>query len=206
MGTKRDIAKRMSDMTGYTGKERIFTILASIAPYPFMIATVWTPFTKMAPLLCLGILLYTFGIVSFVATLKVIVETRSEDLFRNGPFRFTRNPLYVSATIVFLGICLVTSNILLIAYLAIATFLQHMMILAEERICKDKYGIAYLDYLKRVPRYLAIQDSTQPSADGDALRASSRNRGTHFERSPDRSCSSSLRFAIRSAGERRDLK
>jgi len=154
MGTKKDIAKRMSDMTGYTRKERVFTILASIAPYPFMIATVWTPFTKTLPLLYLGILLYIFGIVAFVVSLKVIIETPRDDLFREGPYRFTRNPLYVSATIVFLGICLATANIMLVAYLFIASLFQHLMILAEERICKDKYGVTFENYSKRVPRYL----------------------------------------------------
>jgi len=54
MGMRKEIAKRMSDMTGYSRKEKLFTILASIAPYPFMIATIWTPFTKSLALLCLG--------------------------------------------------------------------------------------------------------------------------------------------------------
>jgi protein-S-isoprenylcysteine O-methyltransferase Ste14 len=156
MGTKRDIAKRMSDMTGYTRKERASTILASIAPYPFMIATVWIPFSERLPFLYLGILLYVFGMVAFIASLKAIIETPRNELFREGPYRFTRNPLYVSAAIVFLGICLATANIMLVAYLVIATLLQHFMILAEERICKDKYGVTFENYSKKVPRYLFI--------------------------------------------------
>ena len=143
MGMKKDVTKRMSDMAGYTRKEKTFTILASVAPYPFMIATAWTPFTKTILLLCLGILLYTFGMVSFVASLKVIIETPHDELFQAAPYRFTRNPLYVSATTVFFGICLATTNIVLTAYLVIATLLQHLMILAEERICKDKYGVIF---------------------------------------------------------------
>jgi len=156
MGTKKDIVKRMSYMTGYSRKEIIFTILPSIAPYLFMIATVWTPFTKKLPLLYLGILLYSFGIVAFVASLKAIVETPRGKLFRAGPYRLSRNPLYVSATIGFSGICLATANIMLVAYLVIATFLQHMMILAVERMCKEKYGVTFENYSNKVPRYLFI--------------------------------------------------
>jgi protein-S-isoprenylcysteine O-methyltransferase Ste14 len=36
----------MSDMTGYTAREKFFTISASLAPYPFVIATIWVPLKK----------------------------------------------------------------------------------------------------------------------------------------------------------------
>ncbi len=62
--------------------------------------------------------------------------------------------MYVAATIVFIGICFVTSNIVLAIYLAAAVLLQHFMILADERICIEKYGEAFKSYMKRVPRYL----------------------------------------------------
>jgi protein-S-isoprenylcysteine O-methyltransferase Ste14 len=156
MGLKRDVAKRMSDMTGYTTKEKALTILASIAPYPFMIATAWTPFTTMLPLLFLGIVLYIIGMGLFVVSLKVIIETPHDEPFRSGSYRFTRNPLYVAATIVFIGICLATANIVLAGYLVFAVLLQHFMILAEERVCRETYGVTFGNYMKKVPRYLLI--------------------------------------------------
>jgi len=156
MGMRKEMAKRMSNMTGYSRKEKLFTILASIAPYPFMIATIWTPFTKSLALLCLGILLYIFGMALFIVSLKVIIETSHDELFRTGPYRFTRNPVYVSATIIFLGTSIATANGILVLYLAVATLLQHLMILAEERICREKYGLSFEIYMKNVPRYLLI--------------------------------------------------
>ena len=60
MGMKKEIARRMSDMTGYSAKEKSFTVAASLAPYPFMFATVWTPFTAALPLFCLGLLLLCY--------------------------------------------------------------------------------------------------------------------------------------------------
>lgn len=73
-----------------------------------------------------------------------------------GPYRFSRHPMYVSATAVFTGICLATASIILAVYLVIAVLLQHFMILAEERICKGKYNAAFEDYMKKVPRYLFV--------------------------------------------------
>lgn len=154
MGARKDIAKRMSDMTGYTTKEKFFTVSASVAPYPFMLATVWTPFTAALPLLYLGLLLYFSGMALFVLSLKTIIETPHDQPFNSGPYRISRNPLYVAATMIFTGICAATANIVLFCCLAVAVWLQHFMILAEERICSEKYGKAFEGYMKKVPRYL----------------------------------------------------
>jgi len=157
VGAKKEIAKRMSDMTGFTVKEKVFTVISSVSPYPFMLATVWAPFTTMLPLLCFGLLLYSAGIAMFAASLKVIFETPPDQPFNEGPYRISRNPVYVGATLVFMGICAATANLVLAGYLAIAIITQHVMILAEERICRVKYGEVFEDYLKNVPRYLFIK-------------------------------------------------
>ena len=154
MVMKKDIAKRMSDMTGYSSKEKFFTVVASIAPYPFMLATVWTPFTAKLPLLVIGVALYLLGMTLFAVSLKILIKTPPDEPFSVGPYRFSRNPLYLAATIVFMGICIATANIVLAGYLAIAVLPQHFMILAEERVCREKYGAAFEKYLHQVPRYL----------------------------------------------------
>ncbi len=154
VGMKKDIVKRMSDMTGYSAKEKLVTVAASLAPYPLMIGTVWVPLTSILPVLCLGLLVYIVGMALTAGSLKVIIRTPSDEPFTAGPYRFSRNPMYVSATAVFIGICLATANFVLAGYLAIAVSLQHFMILAEERICKERYGRAFDDYLRKAPRYL----------------------------------------------------
>jgi protein-S-isoprenylcysteine O-methyltransferase Ste14 len=153
---KKDLVKRMSDMTGYTSGEKFCTVAASISPYPFMLTTIWVPFTSSRPLLYLGLLVSVLGMVLAAASLKVIMSTPPDTLLTAGPYRYSRNPLYLSATVVFIGICLATDNLVLTGYLAIMVLLQHFMILAEERSCRLKYGEPFGRYLKRVPRYLVI--------------------------------------------------
>ncbi len=155
-GTKREAMKRMSDMAGYTTGEKIVTICASFSPYPFMIATVWAPFTSSLPLLIAGLLVYSAGMALLAASLKVIIATPHNEPFADGPYRFSRNPMYVSATAVFAAICMTTANPVLSGGLVIMTLLQHFMILAEERICRQKYGEAFESYMKKVPRYLFV--------------------------------------------------
>ena len=154
IGIKKDIARRMSDMTGYNTKEKFFTIMSSVAPYPFMIATFWTPFTPILPLLFIGLLIYVFGMVLIFLTIKVITETPEDKPFLSGPYRISRNPFYVAETAIFSGICLVSANIILFVYLVSSVLVQHLMILAEERMCKQKYHPSYQRYMEEVPRYL----------------------------------------------------
>ena len=142
-------------MAGYTAREKLITISVSILlPYPLMIATIWVPLITLLPLLCFGLLVYMLGMAWWVSSLWVIIKTPPDELFMAGPYRFSRNPMYVSTTAVFSGICLATANYVLVGYLAIAILLQHFMILAEERSCKEKYGGPYEGYLRKVPRYL----------------------------------------------------
>ena len=155
VGLKKNTVKRLSDMAGYTAREKFITISVSILlPYPFMIATIWVPLIKLLPLLYFGLMVYMLGMAWCVSSLRVIIKTPPDEPFTDGPYRFSRNPMYVSATAVFSGICLATANFVLAGYLAMAVLLQHFLILAEERSCKEKYGRAYEGYMRKVPRYL----------------------------------------------------
>jgi protein-S-isoprenylcysteine O-methyltransferase Ste14 len=153
---KKELARRMSDMTGYDAGERIFTVSASFAPYPFMIATVWTPFTTLKPVLYPGLALYLMGAVLFFTTLRVFVATPLDRLFSAGPYRISRNPFYVAVTLMFLGICVATMNLILLAWLLMMCMPQHFMILAEERHCREKFGEDFVRYMGKVPRYLLM--------------------------------------------------
>jgi protein-S-isoprenylcysteine O-methyltransferase Ste14 len=144
----------MSDMTGYNTREKSFTIAASLAPYPFLIATLWIPFTTITPFLYAGLVLYCIGIAGFYAALWVFSVTPPDVPLSRGVYRISRNPMYVTAALVVFSMCLATANILLLAYFTVLVALQHVMILAEERICRQKYGSAYQKYSDEVPRYL----------------------------------------------------
>jgi protein-S-isoprenylcysteine O-methyltransferase Ste14 len=152
--TKKEVARRLADMTGYARRERIWTVVASLAPYPLMIATIWTPFTTLKSFLAGGALLYAVGVIIYLAALRAFATTQAGSLCMIGPYRMSRNPIYVGATLMFLGIGLMTLNLLLLIWLALSLLPQHLMILAEERLCRERFGADYERYWAEVPRYL----------------------------------------------------
>jgi protein-S-isoprenylcysteine O-methyltransferase Ste14 len=76
-------------------------------------------------------------------------------LVTDGPFSFTRNPLYLAGTMLLLGIGLVSGIVwfLLLAILA-AFALQKLAIEREERHLQARFGDRYLDYARRIRRWI----------------------------------------------------
>jgi protein-S-isoprenylcysteine O-methyltransferase Ste14 len=72
-----------------------------------------------------------------------------------GPYRVTRNPMYLQMVIVCVGFAVALANfwILLLTPLC-AWLLQRLAIVPEERYLESKFGATYLDYKRRVRRWL----------------------------------------------------
>ena len=72
-----------------------------------------------------------------------------------GPYRFTRNPLYVGMTLVYTGMTAL-SNALLAAMLLplVLAVMRRGVIEREERYLERKFGDEYLAYKARVRRWL----------------------------------------------------
>ena len=107
-------------------------------------------------LLCmLGVLLFLWGIVSFGKSFRVGIDTDQPDqLVTTGAFAVTRNPLYAAFALVLLGEFLVFPHWLLLLYLAAGTWLFHRQVLREEGYLKQHHGKDYLEYSRRVRRYI----------------------------------------------------
>ena len=73
----------------------------------------------------------------------------------SGPFRFSRNPLYLALTLVYSGLTLAFNVwwgvVVLIPLLAV---MHRGVVVREERYLERKFGERYRQYRSRVRRYL----------------------------------------------------
>ncbi len=82
-------------------------------------------------------------------------DKASDHLVMDGPFSFTRNPIYFGNTLLMIGIGMVSSSLWFIALALIAAFAtQKLAIEREEKHLQSRFGKKYLDYTKRVRRWI----------------------------------------------------
>lgn len=73
----------------------------------------------------------------------------------DGPFRLSRNPMYLQMVIVCLGVFVILANAwILILTPVCALLLQHFAILPEEAYLERKFGEDYLRYKRSVRRWV----------------------------------------------------
>ena len=73
----------------------------------------------------------------------------------SGPFRFSRNPLYVSLTLLYLGLTLAFNSWWgLVALVPILVTMHRGVVLREEHYLENKFGDSYRQYRSNVRRYL----------------------------------------------------
>ncbi len=81
-------------------------------------------------------------------------ESIPQRLVVKGPYRYVRNPLYVTDVGVMLGTFIVTGKWFLLVVLAAYLLQLGMQIYFEERELKERFGEPYLRYLRFVPRFV----------------------------------------------------
>ena len=79
----------------------------------------------------------------------------TDALIEEGPFRVSRNPLYVGLLALYLGVALLAPTFWgLVLFPAAVLLLQWGAIRPEEQFLHERFGAQYDDYTRRVRRWL----------------------------------------------------
>ena len=106
------------------------------------------------PLFYAGAALYAAGTILLAASVLHFAAPSEGGFSQSGIYRLSRNPMYVAYFIFFLGCALLTQSLPLLAFVLVFQVSAHWIIRSEERWCAERFGEAYLQYKKRVRRYL----------------------------------------------------
>jgi protein-S-isoprenylcysteine O-methyltransferase Ste14 len=76
-------------------------------------------------------------------------------IVRTGPYRLSRNPIYLAFSLFQLGIAIWANSLWLVATLVGAVALIHYLVIPrEEQHLERRFGTEYLDYKRSVRRWL----------------------------------------------------
>jgi protein-S-isoprenylcysteine O-methyltransferase Ste14 len=89
-----------------------------------------------------------------VSAVRNIDIERPTELVTTGPFAFSRNPMYVAWTALYVGITFVVNTVWLIMLLPLVMVATHITVRREERSMEETFGDDYHDYKNDVRRYL----------------------------------------------------
>ena len=126
-------------------------------------ALVPTPFLPRGLAFMLGAILIAIAVWLSVWGVRVMHRAGTSEktslpttaLVTTGPFRYSRNPLYVSLTLGYLGIAVAAQSLWALALLIVVLAVMLRGVIGrEERYLERRFGEDYLRYKGRVRRWI----------------------------------------------------
>lgn len=111
----------------------------------------------------LGLVLFAGGMYLMAwakAALKkhhttVFTQKPVHEIVTDGPYRYTRNPIYLGGAAAFLGLAVALDNYWMILILPLLLYVIDRHVIAEEeRYLEAKFGPVYTDFHDSAPRWL----------------------------------------------------
>jgi protein-S-isoprenylcysteine O-methyltransferase Ste14 len=139
----------------------LVSTLAGVAVH-YGVARAPVPVDRVASAAC-GLLIVAVGVAIIASARRHFTRTGqdpkpwkpSPELILQGPYTFTRNPMYVGITVIQIGLGLAFNNVWIAAFAPLSLLTTHFVaVLPEERYLSEKFGDGYTSYLTRVRRYL----------------------------------------------------
>jgi protein-S-isoprenylcysteine O-methyltransferase Ste14 len=126
---------------------------------PFRIAADGASLFQVA----VGALIIVFGLAMFGWGMQTFARERTgimpqkpaSHVVVSGPYRWTRNPMYVGFTAIYAGFGVALNQVWPLVLLPIVLVVLFLAVIRrEERYMRATFGPAYDDYCRRVPRWL----------------------------------------------------
>jgi protein-S-isoprenylcysteine O-methyltransferase Ste14 len=126
-----------------------------LMPLPFMPAAVPAGWTGGA-VFALALALFAWAIVTMTrAGSNVPTNRPTTAIVDRGPYRFTRNPIYLAMFIGLVGLAMAFNSLWLLAALVpFALIIRTGVVAREEAYLERKFGDVYRQYRARVRRWL----------------------------------------------------
>jgi protein-S-isoprenylcysteine O-methyltransferase Ste14 len=105
----------------------------------------------------LAIVLWTMSLHFVRTSQRVEFEGTPTYLLTQGPYQFSRNPMYLGEMVLWFGWVVFFGSIsVLIVSLLLVLLMNYRAIPREEHNLEARFGDAYVQYKKRVPRWFGI--------------------------------------------------
>lgn len=149
----RQVVARLYDRPRRKGADVVRRILGLLLVLVWLLLTILTPLSRSAVVLAVGLVCYACGLTGFVVALLNYANTAIDQPVTSGIYRISRHPQQFMLSVAFLGISIAMGSWIALGLMGIGVIGGHAKVVAEEKVCLEKYGESYREYMERVPRY-----------------------------------------------------
>ncbi len=117
---------------------------------PLKLGTVW---------LYVGLIIYLLGVVIGTIAAFNFFATPVDKPVLNGVYRISRNPMYFSMFLIFIGTGVASVSWIFLLLAIAFLILSNILVNTEESFCLQKYGKAYREYMGITKRWIGLPKS-----------------------------------------------
>ena len=102
-----------------------------------------------------GTIIYLIGLFSSVYAMWFFSKTELSEPITDGIYEISRHSMQVMNFIMWIGIGLVSNTYAVVIYALIFAIVSYPSLKKiQERYCMEQYGVKYIEYMNKTPRYL----------------------------------------------------
>jgi protein-S-isoprenylcysteine O-methyltransferase Ste14 len=106
------------------------------------------------PFLIIGFIFSILSLMNLGSATRLGLPSEDTVLKIKGLYKISRNPMYLGFNLLTIAAMIYTLNITIIILGVYSILIYHLIIMGEERFLEKRFGSAYINYKKKVRRYL----------------------------------------------------
>jgi protein-S-isoprenylcysteine O-methyltransferase Ste14 len=152
---KKDALKRATHFAPMHGKERAAYWVYQLSNAGILIYLFFLNFlVQRTVFYYFSAAMYIVGILLLLLSTIYFAFPSEKGMNQKGIYLLSRNPMYVSYFVYFIGCALLTQSFILFGLVILFQISAHWIILSEEKWCIHAFGEQYIQYMKDVRRYI----------------------------------------------------
>ena len=152
----QESSKRHSTKPKLNEREKKLDYLSTVILLAILIYSVFLPLELGTIWFYVGLFVHVLSMIfGFIAMINFALAPLDKPATK-GVYTISRNPMYFSMFLMFVGISLACASWLFLLLTVIWMILADRGVIAEERLCLEIYGDSYRKYMNRTPRWIGI--------------------------------------------------
>ena len=124
------------------------------------IYSIFVPLKLGTPWFYVGLPIYLVGLIFATLAMLTFAKTSPDKPNTEGIYRISRHPAYLGLILIYLGVGVASASwVYLLVLLIVLGMYIPVLAIPEERLCLERFGDTYREYMNRTPRWIGIPKS-----------------------------------------------